>query len=304
MPIWTVTVPASLSESTVLLTGAEGFTGNYLQRALKDRGARVVALDVDLRDREAIISFLKPLSIDYVIHLAAISFVPHGSDLDVYSVNLFGTQNLLEALSQTQKTLKKVILASTSNVYGNAQEMPINETLCPAPTNHYAISKLGMEHIAALYADRFGIIITRPFNYTGVGQAEHFLIPKIVSHFVRKAPIIELGNIDVERDFSDVRWVAEAYVHILVSSVNEGTFNLASGHSQSVREAIATLSRLSSHTPEIFQNPAFMRSGEIAVLRGCTRKLYSTFPALSPPIPFENTLAWMLSDGLKPLSGC
>lgn len=294
MPIWNVTVPASLSNTTVLLTGADGFTGRYLQPALEEVGARVVALNADLRDRDAIINELESLTIDYVIHLAAISFIPHGSDLDVYAINVFGTQNLLEALSQTQTSVKKVILASTSNVYGNAAEIPISEMLCPAPTNHYALSKLSMEHISVLYADRFGIIITRPFNYTGVGQAEHFLIPKIVDHFARKAPILELGNIDVSRDFSDVRWIVGAYVALLTSEITEGTFNLASGTHRTLRSVIDSLASISGHILEIKQNPAFIRSGEIEILCGSVQKLYDLIPMLPRPIALDETLSWML----------
>lgn len=292
-------MPASLSDRIALLTGADGFTGRYLEQALQKAGIRVVALKADLRDAHALTEELRPLRIDYVIHLAAITFVPHGSDLEVYAVNLFGTQNLLEALVQTQSSVRKVILASTSNVYGNTDRIPIDESLCPAPTNHYAISKLGMEHIAALYADRLEMVITRPFNYTGAGQAEHFLIPKIVSHFARKAPFIELGNIDVERDFSDVRWVAEAYVRMLDNSFAPGVYNLASGTSVSIRTLIGELSRCSGHTLEVRQNPAFMRSGEIAVLRGSCKKLYEAIPSLPLPIPMETTLSWMLAETLK-----
>ena len=292
-------MPASLSDSTVLLTGSDGFTGRYLEQALQKAGARVVALNADLREAQALVEELRPLRLDYVVHLAAITFVPHGSDLDVYAVNLFGTQNLLDAVVQTQPSVRKVILASTSNVYGNTDRIPIDESLCPAPTNHYAISKLGMEHIAALYADRLKILITRPFNYTGVGQAEHFLIPKIVSHFARKSPFIELGNIDVERDFSDVRWVAEVYVRMLESAIAPGAYNLASGSSMSIRTLIEELSRQSGHTLEIRQNPAFMRSGEIAVLRGSCKKLYEAIPSLPLPMPMETTLIWMLAEASK-----
>lgn len=287
-------MPASLSNTTVLLTGADGFTGRYVQAALVKEGAQMVTLHADLRDPAALIEELSFLRIDYVIHLAAISFIPDGSDLDVYAINLFGTQNLLEALSQTQKSVKKVILASTSNVYGNAVEIPISEMLCPAPTNHYALSKLSMEHISALYADRFGIIITRPFNYTGVGQGQHFLIPKIIDHFARKVPILELGNIDVSRDFSDVRWIVGAYVALLTSEITEGTFNLASGTHRTLRSIIDSLESISGHTLEIKQNPAFIRSGEIEVLCGSVQKLYALIPMLPRPIALDETLSWML----------
>jgi nucleoside-diphosphate-sugar epimerase len=296
MRIWNEIVPASLSNTTVLLTGANGFTGRYVHRALEDAGAHVVVLDADLRNRDAIIAQLESHTIDYVIHLAAISFVPHGSDLDIYAINLFGTQNLLEALSQTQKFLKKVVLASSANVYGNTKVPYIDESQCPAPVNHYGFSKLSMEHMAALYRDRFELLITRPFNYTGHGQAEHFLVPKIISHFQRRAECIELGNIDVSRDFSDVRWIAQAYCALLLSP-KQGTFNLCSSRAVSLRHIIESLELLSSHTLRIEINPAFVRSNEIEILQGSNTSLYAALPELIKPIPIEETLAWMLSKG-------
>lgn len=297
MPIWIVTVPASLSDAVVLLTGADGFTGRYVSLALKEKGASVVTLSADLRDRDAIIAELVFQPIDYVIHLAAISFVPHGSDLDVYAVNLFGTQNLLEALKQTQQSLKKVIIASSANIYGNAQISYIDELQCPAPVNHYGISKLAMEHMASQYNEFFDLLITRPFNYTGVGQADHFLIPKIVSHFTRSASTIELGNIEIARDFSDVRWIAEAYCALLSAPIQHGIFNLCSAHAISLRQIIEILNRLTSHTIRIEVNPAFVRSNEIAVLQGDNRKLYTALPELIKPIMIEETLSWMLEKG-------
>ena len=85
----------------------------------------------------------------------------------------------------------------------------------PAPVNHYANSKLAMEHTARTYGERLPLLITRPFNYTGPGQATHFLVPKIVEHIKRRETVIELGNTHVSRDFSDVRDIVAVYAHLL-----------------------------------------------------------------------------------------
>lgn len=295
MPIWIVTVPVSLSDASVLLSGSDGFTGIHLRRRLEEAGARVIPLIADLRDKAAVAAELAGSGpIDYAVHLAAISFVPHGSDIDVYAVNLFGTENLLQALIGSGNRVKKVILAGSANIYGNASTVRIDERQCPAPINHYGISKLAMEHMASQYRDRLPIVIVRPFNYTGRGQADHFLIPKIVSHFIRKSPSIELGNIDVSRDFSDVRWIAEAYCSLLSSPLADGVYNLCSGRAIPLRTIIASLESLSGHTMQIRQNPAFVRSGEIAVLEGDNTRLFTALPELIRPIPFEETLAWMM----------
>ena len=137
-----------------------------------------------------------------VVHLAASAFVAEADPTDFYAVNLLGTRHLLEALSTAVTPPICTIVASSANVYGNSTLEVLEETAETRPANDYAVSKLAMEYLAKTYMERLGIVITRPFNYSGVGQEPRYLIPKIVSHFKKQAAHIELGNTDVARDFS------------------------------------------------------------------------------------------------------
>ena len=178
----------------ILLTGAAGFTGLFFKSAAEAAGHTVWPLAADLTDKAAVAAEVAQVQPTAVVHLAAISFVGHADDAAFYSVNVLGTVNLLAALAALPVPPTKVLVASSANVYGNCDASPITEAQPPAPVNHYATSKLAMEHMALTYADRLPVVITRPFNYTGPGQAPQFLIPKLVSHFARRADRIELGK--------------------------------------------------------------------------------------------------------------
>lgn len=160
-------------------------------------------LDItSLPDCRRLIGELKP---EFIVHLAAISFVAHDDPLEMYNVNVIGTTNLLQACVDVGHEPRKILIASSANIYGNAEGV-VDEDAPAAPVNHYAASKLAMEHLVRTWFDRLPIVVTRPFNYTGRGQSERFLVPKIVSHFVRRRPFIELGNINVARDFRTCGW--------------------------------------------------------------------------------------------------
>jgi nucleoside-diphosphate-sugar epimerase len=139
---------------------------------------------------------------------------------------------------------------------------------------------------------RLPIVLARPFNYTGVGQSESFLIPKIVKHFTQRAERIQLGNLDVSRDFSDVRDVVSAYVALLESEVHSETFNVCSGRAVALREVLQMMTGLTGHAPRVEVDPALVRTNEIAVLRGSCQKL-SRAVNFMPRHSLEQTLAWM-----------
>lgn len=286
-----------------LVTGAAGFTGRYLVPALQARGFHVVGLGMgmsvadrdiacDLTDAAAVRAAVSQVHPTHVAHLAALAFVAHGDARAFYDVNLFGTLNMLDALGVLEKPPEKVLIASSANVYGTPGVGLIDEGVCPAPVNHYACSKLAMEHMARTWFDRLPIVITRPFNYTGVGQDEKFLIPKITAHFKRREPDLELGNLDVSRDFSDVRDVVAAYVALLESDVHSEVFNVSSGVAVALREVLRMMRDLSGHEIDVRVNPAFVRANEIPVLRGAYGKLASAV-GFKPRYMLADTLAWM-----------
>lgn len=292
---------------TALVTGAGGFTGRYLVPALRDKGFRVIGLgegassaDVDLScnltDAAAVRSAVLQAQPTHVVHLAALAFVGHGDARAFYDVNLFGTLNLLEALAGLGVHPQKVLIASSANVYGTPGVEVIDEAVCPAPVNHYACSKLAMEHMVRTWFERLPIVMTRPFNYTGVGQDDKFLIPKIVSHFKRRASRIELGNLDVSRDFSDVRDIVDAYVGLLESDARSDVFNICSGKAVALRSVLDIMSIMTGHAMQVDVNPAFVRPNEIPVLRGSLRKLTETI-GFTPRYALEDTLAWTLDGG-------
>jgi len=276
----------------VLVTGLRSFTGPYLARALAQAGHEVLGADeatgFDLRQPATLAAALAAARPDYVVHLAALSSVTHENAAELYAVNTVGTANLLEAIARAAPGVRKVLLASSANVYGNSDADPIDEKVPPAPVNHYACSKLAMEFIARTWFDRLPILVVRPFNYTGPGQSENFLIPKLVAHYAQRRPLLELGNIEVERDFSDVRMVADVYTRLLAADAAGTVVNVCSGTGRSLRSVLQELQRITGHAPQLRVAEHLMRRAEVHRLVGSNRRLceligelrYLDFPAL------------------------
>jgi nucleoside-diphosphate-sugar epimerase len=250
----------------------------------------------DLTDASSVARMVNEVQPDAVVHLAGVAFVAHGSVDDFYRVNLLGTRNLLTAVASAGHGKRGVVLASSANVYGNARTSPISEDSQAAPTNDYAVSKLAMEYVAKLFSNQLAITITRPFNYTGVGQDPKFLVPKIVSHFRKRATMIELGNLDVARDFSDVRDVAAIYAALLDNQQVTGKIvNICSGRAVGLGEIIDICRSITGHAIEVVVNPAFVRSDEIKTLHGDPARARMLLGGLRRH-RFEDTLRWMLDE--------
>jgi nucleoside-diphosphate-sugar epimerase len=275
----------------VALTGADGFTGRFVADALAAKGVACVALSADLCDPAAVERAVDATDFDRVIHLAARAFVDMADWRAFYAVNQIGTFNLLDAVAR-RKPGARCVLASSAQVYGPGAQGLIDEQAATYPANHYAISKRAMELGAALWKDRLDIVVARPFNYTGVGQATQYLVPKLVDHFRRRAPVIELGNSWVKRDFGDVRSVAQAYAGLVLEADVPPVVNICTDTVSSIDEILAMLTTLSGHSVEVRTNPAFVRANDVPVLGGDATVLRGAVPGWAPR-PLIDTLAWM-----------
>jgi GDP-6-deoxy-D-talose 4-dehydrogenase len=278
----------------ILLTGAEGFTGRHFKHISHSLGHEVIALKANLTDAAGVFAEVQAALPSHVLHLAAVSAVTHADEAAFYHVNLFGTQNLLKALCSLPVAPSKVLLASSANVYGNALVSPISEDYCPKPVNHYAISKLAMELMSISFSQQLPIVIGRPFNYTGVWHDNRFVVPKIVEHFQKRASLIELGNLDVLREYNDVRMVCKAYLGLLLLGQPGETYNIASGRAASLRTIISALEGITKHAINVEVNPAFVRANDLAILSGSPAKIEALLGPLNHP-SLEDTLSWMVN---------
>ena len=291
-----------------LITGLQGFTGRYLAGELRSVGYSICGIGetdssdteapcvkCDLNDRDGVLRAVRDLSPDVVVHLAGIAFPAHDNVDEIYRTNIVGTRNLLDALSRSPRPVNAVLLASSANIYGNATVPIVDETTAPAPANDYAVSKLAMEYMANLWQSKLPITVVRPFNYTGVGQSTLFLLPKIIDHFKRRAPVIELGNLDVIRDFSDVRTVVNCYRRLIQLGQPGQTYNICSGVGESLQGVIATMRAISGHDLDVVVNPMFVRSNEVHKLIGSPVKLEAAIGSINR-VSLQETLAWMFAQ--------
>lgn len=295
-----------------LITGVGGFTGRYLTSLLASRGhevhgvvhtasqgpvANAAKIHVaNLVDHNAVQQVVDDVRPEHVVHLAGVAFVAHGNIEEMYSSNIVGSRNLLDALANSKKLPVSILYASSANVYGNARDGILDEDCPLAPANDYGVTKVAAEHVAGLYRSRLPIIVVRPFNYTGKGQSENFLIPKIVRHVRDRSAVIELGNVDVARDFTDVRVVVDAYARLIESTeATGGTFNVCSGRAVSISELLVMVEQVSGHNLEVRINPAFVRHDEVKTLAGSSARLQKIIGDLKK-VPLRETLRWMLAE--------
>lgn len=294
----------------VLVTGIGGFTGSYLARTLKNHGCEVhgtcrpghavpgdldaIVHSVELTAVNEVRNVIGDVRPHAVIHLAGISFAAHDNIEEIYLSNILATRFLFQSLSESAGEIEHVIVASSANVYGNQNVEALVEDMPLRPANDYGVSKVATELVCDIFSDKLPVTIVRPFNYTGVGQSTSFLIPKIVDHFRNGREFIELGNINVMRDFSDVRDVSENYFKLMNNPRAFGTtVNICSGAATSLRQVIDICTEITGHQLQVRVNPSFVRRNEVTSLLGSTDRL-TRIVGQQDRIPLRTTLNWML----------
>lgn len=290
----------------VLVTGLSGFTGRYLRSALLNYNIDILGfsgnrtdrelniLKIDLQDINALKNAIQDFSPDCVVHLAAISSVVYDNIDEYYKVNVIGTNNLLHALSEYNitKKLHSVLIAGSANVYGNSDASKLQEDMQCFPVSDYAKSKYEMEKVSASWLDCLPITVVRPFNYTGIGQSHDYLIPKIIAAFKSKQDTVSLGNIQVYREFLDVRDVVSCYLSLMEISPCE-TINIFCGQPYSIEQIIEVLKKLTGHGIEVEINRKFVRKNEINTLKGDPKRLFEYVPNFKFR-DLNKTLVWMM----------
>ena len=279
----------------ILITGSNGFTGGYLTSYLTSLGFTVFGLKSNLMDYNSLTKEIELVKPKIVYHLGALSFTALKDYKKYYETNLLGTRNLLEALNLNSKELMHIFVISSASIYGNGYKLPIKEHFLPNPDSDYAVSKLASEFVAKLFMEILPITILRPFNYTGIGQDRNFIIPKIIHHFKKRKPIIELGNINVEREFNDVRNIVYLYSQLIMKVPTRDIFNICTAKSFSIKEIIEKCEKITGHRIKIKSNNKLIRSNDSKKLLGNGDHL-TKFVNLKFCYKIDDTLFWMLKN--------
>jgi GDP-4-dehydro-6-deoxy-D-mannose reductase len=281
-----------------LITGCGGFVGPYVAGVLAARGYEVWGVDVrenvedpslgayvscDLSHREAVEALFREAAPDAIVHLAAQSSA--GKSLKepfaTLTRNIIPTLNILEFARTAGKGVRMLAVGS-GDVYGavTPADLPLAETRPPNPGNPYALSKAIQEQISAQYASAYGVevVMTRSFNHTGPGQRDAFVLPSFARQIAEiraglREPRIEVGDLDLKRDFTDVRDVAEAYAALVENGGRGEVYNVCSGVSYGLRALLEKMCAIAGIAPEIRVDASRVRPSEARELRGDPSKI-------------------------------
>ncbi|WP_090199123.1 GDP-mannose 4,6-dehydratase [Pseudomonas pohangensis] len=296
-----------MNVKTLLVTGLGGFVGCHLRAALPAMtGWKLIPEQAyDLLDPASLDAWLQQCVPEAVIHLAGQTFVPEAfkDPAHTLQVNVLGTLNLLQALKRAGFS-GTFLYVSSGDVYGQVGEcdLPINEQLLPKPRNPYAVSKVAAELLCLQwsYKECWRIMVARPFNHVGPGQREDFVIPGVARQLARirkglQAPRIDIGDVDVTRDFLDVRDVINAYFSLLEHGHNSEIYNVCSGQEQRISTLIEQMATIAGLNVDLHQDQTRLRPSEQRRVMGNSLKLREQ-TGWTPGISITETLQSVLSD--------
>jgi GDP-4-dehydro-6-deoxy-D-mannose reductase len=287
-----------------LITGGGGFVGHHLGELLRAAGDQVVSVDleVDVADPAAIRAAVAAARPDAIYHLAAMTHVGESWDFpaEVLRVNVLGTASVLAA-ARAEPEPPVVLVVSSAEVYGSVSpdELPIDETVPLRPLSPYAASKAAAEQLALQAWRGYGqpVIVVRPFNHIGPGQAPTFAVSALAKRIVEAqrsgSSTVAAGTLTARRDFTDVRDVVRAYRSLVVEGTTGEIYNVCSGHDIAVSEVAYRLCALAGADVELVDDPTLVRSVDLPVLRGDYGRLAAD-TGWKPEIPFDDTLADVL----------
>ena len=302
----------ALTDRRIAVTGAAGFVGGWLMSHLAEVGAEPVSFfepgQYALGDPAQIGDILDRLKPDVVVHLAAIAAPGEAQDnpRSAFDVNLGGTLNLAEAII-ARGGHTRLLFAGSSEVYGhsfNLSDAPLGEDARLEPQTLYGVTKASADLLLGQMASGgLDVVRFRPFNHTGPGQTEAYVVPAFARQIARieaglQEPIIEVGDLNAERDFLDVRDVVRAYglAALRPEPLSPGTvLNLASGQPRKIEAILRHMLALSTVAIEVRVDPARVRPASTPRAVGDAAKARASID-WTPVIPFEQTLEDVLNS--------
>lgn len=306
----------------ILVTGADGFVGCHAVERLVASGHEVFSFTLDgngphgtrgfrgnVCDHHVLLRTVEETSPDAVLHLAAIAFVPavQNDPRGTYEINVGGTLNVLSAVREAAPGAR-VVFVSSAEVYGRVDDpsaMPLTESRAICPETLYGAGKAAGEHLCrAFVREGLNVIVMRPFNHIGPGQAPDFVLPSFAEQVARIElgqgdAVLRHGNLDAVRDFLDVRDVVTAYECALTASPDVLTpgepYNVCSGEGIRIGDLVQDLLSRSERTIRAEVDPDRMREVDVPVFVGSADRLRDALP-WTPSIPLETTVDDVLAE--------
>jgi len=304
----------------VLITGCAGFVGRTLAARMSAGGYEVWGVDrlpeatdfggreyltSDLTDAEEVAGLIARAAPAAIVHLAALSSVRQSFDAprETIVANTLPGLNILGALRAGPGGIRLLAVGSADE-YGviGAEDLPITEDKPVRPESPYALGKAIQNQCCRAFASLYGtdVVITRSFNHTGAGQRDVFVLPAFARQICeirlgRREPVIEVGNLDVRRDFTDVRDVCDAYVALLEKGRKGEVYNVCSGVSHNLRDLLERMCELAECKVEIRVDPARLRPVDVPELRGDHTRI-TRETGWQPRIDIEDTLQSLIDD--------